>query len=193
MFCSRRRKINFEGVAGLSGKIKNRRHIHLMTRKVTIIFFVATIFVACCLLDVYDVSPRFKWLLGFIEIACCMFLFYSSRKRTSDKPEALGNLRKLHAKAVNFLARAFGVMAIINGVIFTIWGCSLVLDAKATIDVDGAPSVAGQDKPALLRIEDGLRKVKPAKDTLVDAAKIRAQCKREVSMEDILKRTEAPH
>jgi len=31
-------------------------------------------------------------------------------------------------------------MAIIVGAVFTIWGLSLVLDAKATIDVNGVPS-----------------------------------------------------
>jgi uncharacterized membrane protein len=52
----------------------------------------------------------------------------------------MSELRKIHAAAFNFLARAFGVMAIIVGVVFTFWGLSLVLDSKATIDVNGVPS-----------------------------------------------------
>jgi uncharacterized membrane protein len=52
----------------------------------------------------------------------------------------MSQLRKIHAAAFNFLARAFGVMAIIVGVVFTFWGLSLVLDSKATIDVNGVPS-----------------------------------------------------
>ena len=52
----------------------------------------------------------------------------------------MSQLRKIHAAAFNFLACAFGVMAIINGFAITIWGLSLVLDHKATIDANGAPS-----------------------------------------------------
>jgi hypothetical protein len=52
----------------------------------------------------------------------------------------MSNLRKLHAATVNFLARVFGVMAIIAGVVFTFWGLSLIFDPSATIDVNGTPS-----------------------------------------------------
>jgi hypothetical protein len=52
----------------------------------------------------------------------------------------MSKLRQLHAAGFNILARAFGVIAIIAGLIFIIWGFSLVLDHKATIDVDGVPS-----------------------------------------------------
>ena len=45
-----------------------------------------------------------------------------------------------HAKTVNFFARVFGVLAIIAGVVFTVWGLSLVLNPKATIDLGGVPS-----------------------------------------------------
>lgn len=51
----------------------------------------------------------------------------------------MSHLRKIHTTAVNTLARAFGVMAIIAGAVFTIWGLSLVLDHNATIDVNGVP------------------------------------------------------
>ena len=64
----------------------------------------------------------------------------------------MSQLRKIHAAAFNFLARAFGVMAIINGVAFTIWGLSLVLDRKATINVNGVPSSDPWDKASVLII-----------------------------------------
>ena len=114
-----------------------------MHRKKTIIVIVAAICATCALLDAYDVIPRFKMLLGIIELPCFIFLFYTYhqyRKEASAKQEAPSKLRILHATAFNFLARAFGVMAIINGVVFTFWGLSLVLDHKATIDVNGVPS-----------------------------------------------------
>ncbi len=50
-----------------------------------------------------------------------------------------------------------------------------------------------KEKQALFLIEGGLRGVKPAKDTLAEAAKIRAQCEREVSIEEVLKWTEEAH
>jgi hypothetical protein len=41
---------------------------------------------------------------------------------------------------INFLARVVGVCFIIGGVVFIIWGLSLVSNPKATIDVNGVPS-----------------------------------------------------
>jgi len=126
-----------------------------MTRKATIIFIVAAICATCLLLDAYDIVPRFKTLLGFIELPCFIFLFYSfhqHRKKALEKQEAPSKLRTLHAAAFNLLARAFGVMAIINGVVFTIWGLSLVLDHKATIDVNGMPSSDPWTKASVLVI-----------------------------------------
>jgi uncharacterized membrane protein len=64
----------------------------------------------------------------------------------------MSQLRKIHAAAFNFLGRAFGVMAIINGLVFTIWGLSLVLDHRATIDVDGVPSSDPWTKASVLII-----------------------------------------
>ena len=52
----------------------------------------------------------------------------------------MSKFRKIHAAFVNAVARVFGVMAIIVGVGFTIWGLSLVLDPKATFNVEGVPS-----------------------------------------------------
>ena len=126
-----------------------------MTRKATIIFIVAATCVICTLLDVCDIAPRFKTLWQFIGLPCLIFLFYSFhqyRKQASEKQEAPGKLRTLHAAAFNFLARAFGVMAIINGVVFTIWGLSLVLDNKAAIGVNGVPSSDPWTKASVLVI-----------------------------------------
>jgi hypothetical protein len=52
----------------------------------------------------------------------------------------MSELRKLHATALNTLARIFGVGAILVGGVFTMWGLALVLDHNATIDVNGMPS-----------------------------------------------------
>ena len=52
----------------------------------------------------------------------------------------MSQLRKLHAAALNTGARVFGVMAVIAGLVFTLWGLTLVLDHNATINVNGVPS-----------------------------------------------------
>ena len=52
----------------------------------------------------------------------------------------MSKLSKLHAAALNTLARIFGVGAIIAGGGCTIWGLVLVLDSNATIDVNGVPT-----------------------------------------------------
>ncbi|MDR3457743.1 MAG: hypothetical protein P4N60_09880 [Verrucomicrobiae bacterium] len=52
----------------------------------------------------------------------------------------MSELGKIHAAALNTMARIFGVMAVIAGVIFTIWGLAIVFDPNATFDVDGVPS-----------------------------------------------------
>src|SRR5437899_9310266 len=52
----------------------------------------------------------------------------------------MSDFRKIHAALLNAGARVFGVMAIIVGVVFSIWGLSAVLDPKATFEVDGVPS-----------------------------------------------------
>jgi len=130
-------------------------HIRVMTRKTLIIFIVAAICAACALLDAYDVAPRLKKLLGIIELPCFIFLFYTYhqyRKKALAKQEAPSKLRILHAAAFNLLARAFGVMATIVGVVFTFWGLSLVLDQKATIDVNGVPSSDPWTKASVLII-----------------------------------------
>jgi uncharacterized membrane protein YuzA (DUF378 family) len=62
----------------------------------------------------------------------------------------MSQLRNIHAAALNLLARVFGVMAIIVGVVFTIWGLSLLLDRKATIDVEGVPSGDPWEKAIVL-------------------------------------------
>ena len=126
-----------------------------MTRKTFIIIIAAVICAACALLDAYDVVPRFKRLLGIIELPCFIFLFYTYyqyRKQASAKREAPSKLRILHAAAFNLLGRAFGVMATIVGTVFTFWGLSLVLDPKATIDVNGVPSSDPWTKASVLII-----------------------------------------
>lgn len=50
-----------------------------------------------------------------------------------------------------------------------------------------------KEKHALFLIEGALRGQKPAKQTLAQAAKLRARCKRPVKMSDILKLTEETH
>ena len=52
----------------------------------------------------------------------------------------MSQFRKLHAQVLNRLARIFGVGAIVVGVVFVIWGLSLVLNHKATIEVNGGPN-----------------------------------------------------
>lgn len=61
-------------------------------------------------------------------------------------------LRKIHAAAFNILARIFGVMAIIVGAVFTIWGLTLVLDKNSTIGVNGVPSSDPWEKAPVLVI-----------------------------------------
>jgi hypothetical protein len=58
--------------------------------------------------------------------------------------------RKLHAAAFNTLGRIFGVGAIIVGVVFVIWGLSLVLNHNATIVVNGVPSSDSWIKASVL-------------------------------------------
>jgi len=130
-------------------------YIRVMTRKTLIIFIIAAICAACAILDAYDVAPRFKKLFEIIELPCLIFLFYSYqqyRKKALAKQEAPSQLRILHAGAFNFLGRAFGVMATFVGVVFTFWGMSLVLDQKATIDVNGVPSSDPWTKASVLII-----------------------------------------
>jgi hypothetical protein len=49
-------------------------------------------------------------------------------------------LRKLHAAALNTLARIFGAGSIFVGGVFAIWGLALTIDRNATVDVNGMPS-----------------------------------------------------
>lgn len=126
-----------------------------MTQKATIISIVAVIYITCLLVDVYGLAPRFKTFIRFIELPCFIFLFYSFyqyRKQASKKQEPPSQLRTLHAKAFNSLARVFGVMAILNGVVFTIWGLWLVLDQKATLNINGVPSNDPWTKASVLII-----------------------------------------
>jgi len=117
-----------------------------MTRKTIIIIILAAVYAACVLLDAWDVAPNFKKLLEWISLPCFIFLLYSwlrwlrYRKKSSGDARPVSSLRKIHAAALNGLARVFGVMAIIVGVVFTFWGLSLVLDSKATIGVNGVPT-----------------------------------------------------
>ena len=50
-----------------------------------------------------------------------------------------------------------------------------------------------KEKHALFLIETGLRGRKPLKQTLTEAARLRAQCKRELAMAEVLKLTEESH
>jgi plasmid stability protein len=50
-----------------------------------------------------------------------------------------------------------------------------------------------KEKHALFLIEGGLRGQRPVKQTLAEAAKLRAKCKRPVTMAEILKWTEEAH
>jgi len=50
-----------------------------------------------------------------------------------------------------------------------------------------------KEKHALFLIEGGLRGNKPVKQTLAEAAKLRANCKRPATMAEVLKWTEEAH
>jgi hypothetical protein len=52
----------------------------------------------------------------------------------------LQELRKLHAAALNLWARCFGALGVFIGVVFTIWGLSLILHREATVTVNGVPT-----------------------------------------------------
>ena len=52
----------------------------------------------------------------------------------------MSDWRKTYWQLFNFGGRVVGVGFILVGGIFTLWGVSLVLDPKATIDVNGVPS-----------------------------------------------------
>src|SRR5262249_41623543 len=68
----------------------------------------------------------------------------SSRSRIMPPP------RKAHAASLNFLARVFGVIAILCGAVLTIWGLSLVLHRNATVDVDRVPTIDPWTKAIVL-------------------------------------------
>lgn len=57
---------------------------------------------------------------------------------------------KLHWQIVNIGARVVGVGFILCGVIFSVWGISLLLDRKATIGVDGIPTCDPWTKATML-------------------------------------------
>ena len=57
---------------------------------------------------------------------------------------------KRHWQAFNIGGRAFGCGLIIVGALFSFWGLSLLLDSKATIDVDGVPTTDPWIKAMLL-------------------------------------------
>ena len=48
--------------------------------------------------------------------------------------------QRLHWQLFNFLARFVGCGFIFAGVVFSIWGISILLDSKATIGVNGVPT-----------------------------------------------------
>jgi hypothetical protein len=52
----------------------------------------------------------------------------------------MSDWRKIHWQLFNTFGRIVGVGFSLVGGIFALWGLSLVLDSKATIDVDGVPS-----------------------------------------------------
>jgi hypothetical protein len=52
----------------------------------------------------------------------------------------MSDWQKTHWQLFNALGKLIGVGFIFVGGIFSIWGISLLLDPKATIDVDGGPT-----------------------------------------------------
>jgi hypothetical protein len=52
----------------------------------------------------------------------------------------MSDWRKIHRQLFNTFGRFVGVCFTLVGGIFVLWGLSLVLDSKATIDVNGVPS-----------------------------------------------------
>ena len=89
------------------------------------------------------------------------------------------------------------MIALNQHVIILIMATILIRDVPeeihAALVLQAEKNRRSKEKQALFLIEGGLRGVKPATDTLAEAAKIRAQCVREVSMEEILKWTEEAH
>lgn len=58
--------------------------------------------------------------------------------------------QKIFWQVFNAMARVAGVGFTIVGGIFALWGLSLLLDSKATIDVDGVPTTDPWEKALLL-------------------------------------------
>jgi plasmid stability protein len=66
-------------------------------------------------------------------------------------------------------------------------------EVHAALLAQAERSRRSKEKHALFLIEGGLRGQKPVKQTLAEAAKLRANCKRPVKMAEILKWTEEAH
>jgi plasmid stability protein len=66
-------------------------------------------------------------------------------------------------------------------------------EVNAALLAQAGRSRRSKEKHALFLIEGGLREQRPVKQTLAKAAKLRANCKRPVTMAEILKWTEETH
>jgi plasmid stability protein len=66
-------------------------------------------------------------------------------------------------------------------------------EVNAALLAQAGRSRRSKEKHALFLIESGLREQRPVKQTLAMAAKLRANCKRPVTMVEILKWTEEAH
>jgi hypothetical protein len=95
-----------------------------MNRKTLIIIIVAVICAACALLDAYDVVPRFKRLLGIIELPCFIFLFYTYyryRKQASAKQEAPSKFESSVLRIYYYAFRFAGFWFLILGSIMALY------------------------------------------------------------------------
>ena len=64
----------------------------------------------------------------------------------------LSSYDKWHWRVFNIGCRLFGLLAMLNGTIFTIWGIALLLSPQSTIDVEGVPTAALGPKLGMLAI-----------------------------------------
>ena len=61
-------------------------------------------------------------------------------RENQERQLEIRRAHKLHWQIVNIGARVVGCGFIFGGIIFSVWGVSLLLDGKATIGIDGVPS-----------------------------------------------------
>jgi plasmid stability protein len=66
-------------------------------------------------------------------------------------------------------------------------------DVNASLIAQAERNRRSKEKHALFLIEGGLRNARPARQTLAEAAKLRARCRRPASMNEILKWTREDH